>query len=410
MRRTTLAAAALALAAAACTDPIAPRAARPTDARTALSAAAPPTAAQVFATYVALGTSLSMGVQSAGIYAAGQQAAWPARLAARVGTPFSLPLVQDPGCGPPLAPPLAVDVALIGAYQALGGGGDPVGALMGLCAPSRPGVVLPANSVAISGADVHDALTTTVAAATALSPRVGALYSRVLRPGQTQVSAMVDQHPSFVSVELATNDVLPASTGNINALTPYARWEGDFDQVLASVASTGARAVLVGLPDNAANFPSVRRARELFEQAPYLLALGIRVNISCYFSPNYIFVPGYVLSLLQRAPATATCADVPGTTDYVLTPDNVSTINALMARMNAHMRAQADARGYAYFAINVVYDQPKARFDVGRLLFSDQPFGPLMSLDGVHPNAQGQEVLAAAAARAVNARYGLTLP
>ena len=59
-----------------------------------------------------------------------------------------------PGCGPPLLPPLASDLVLVGAF-----GNDLVTTVMNTCAPLRTSVTLPANSVAISGADVHDALT-----------------------------------------------------------------------------------------------------------------------------------------------------------------------------------------------------------------------------------------------------------
>src|SRR3954454_4366221 len=74
----------------------------------------PSTAPKMFERFVALGTSNSMGVQSAGIFAAGHGAACPAQLANRVGFPFSEPLIQDPGCGPPLAAPLASDLAAVG--------------------------------------------------------------------------------------------------------------------------------------------------------------------------------------------------------------------------------------------------------------------------------------------------------
>ena len=403
---------ATALLVAACTDPVAPTLAPPEQARHAVtSIAAAPTAAEVFARYVALGTSNSMGVQSAGISAATQRASWPAQLAARVGgATFTLPLVQDPGCSPPLLAPLATNLALLGAFTAFGAGDDLVSAVMTTCAPLRTGIVLPTNNVAISGADVHDARFTTVESATARSPRVGTLYSRVLLPGQTQVTAMQAQQPTFVSVELAANDVLPASTGRIAAMTPFADWATDYDAVLAAVRATGARAVLVGLPDNAANFPSIRRARELFNEWPTLLALGISVSVGCYFSPNYVFVPGYVLGLLARTPATATCADVPGAADYVLTPTDMQAVNARMAQMNAHMQTRAAESGYAYFALSTVYDLPKPAFRVYDLLFSSAPFGPNISLDGVHPSARGQALLAAAAAQAVNARYGLAIP
>ena len=403
MRRTLLLAG-TALAATACADPVQPRPAQAgADARA-------PTPHEVFARYVALGTSNSHGATSAGIDAAGQRAAWPARLAARVGVPFSLPLTYDPGCSPPLVPPLAANIALLAALGAVGAGEEFVSTVMTTCMPLRDGITLPTNNVAVSGADVHDALTRTVASATALSPRVGTLYGRVLAPGQTQVTAMLAQRPTFVSVELAANDVLPASTGRIAAMTPYASWQADYDQVIAAVRSTGARAVLVGLPTSAARFPSVRTARELFRQWPYLQAMGIRVGLECYFSPNHLFVPGYVLGLLAKAPTTATCADVPGAADHVLTPGDVAAIDARMATINAHVRATAAEHGYAYFALSALYDLPKPAFDMGQVLFSSAPFGAYISLDGVHPTAQGQAILAAAAVQAINARYGLAIP
>ena len=363
------------------------------------------TAQDIFSKYVALGTSNSMGVQSAGIFAGGQKAAWPAQLAARVGVAFSLPLVADPGCGPPLAPPLAADLVLVGAF-----GNDLVTAVMNTCAPLQAGVTLPTSNVAISGADVHDALYSTPESEAAVSSRKGALYSRVLPPGQTQVTAMLSENPTFVSVELAANDVLGASTGQLSAMTPYDHWQTDFDNVIAAVGSTGARAVLVGLPTDATKFPSVRRAREFFNQWPYLLTLGISVSLNCYFSTNYLFIPGYVLTLLSKSPTTATCADVPGTADYVLTSSDMAAINARLLQINGHIQAKATDNGYAYFNLDPVYGLPKPTFDLGAVLFSNTPFGTYMSLDGVHPNSAGQGLLAAAAAQAISARYGVQIP
>src|SRR5215211_2263494 len=117
MRR-SLALVAVSLAVAACTDPVAPPGKPIPDAPHAAASVstAALTAREMFARYVALGTSNSQGVQSAGIFAAGQRAAWPAQLAARVGVPFSLPLVQDPGCSPPLLAPLIADAVLVGAF------------------------------------------------------------------------------------------------------------------------------------------------------------------------------------------------------------------------------------------------------------------------------------------------------
>jgi len=180
--------------------------------------------------------------------------------------------------------------------------------------------------------------------------------------------------------------------------------------VLAAVKSTGARGVLVGLPNNAANFPSIRRAREFFNEWPALLPLGITVSLNCYLSSNYVFVPGYLLTLVSRAPTTATCANVPGAVDYVLTSADISTINARMAQMNARMQAKATENGYAYFSLDAVYGLPKPSLSLTSILFSSAPFGSNISLDGVHPSAAGQSILATAAAKAISAKYGVAIP
>jgi len=384
---------AVALAVAACSDPDGPS-----------PDSGAPAAAQIFERFVSLGTSNSMGVQSAGIFAASQRAAWPSQLASRVGVSFSMPLVQDPGCGPPLEAPLATNLALIATL-----GQGIISVVRDTCAPLASGVTLPTNSVAISGANVHDALVATPESEQARNARVGVLYSRVLAPGQTQVSAMLAQKPTFVSVELAANDVLPASTGRVTALTPYADWERDYDAVIAAVKSTGARAVLVGLPNDATEFPSIRRAREFSDEAAALVALGVRLTADCANSSNYLFVPGYLLTAVASAPATVTCADTPGAVDYVLTAADIVTINAQMTRMNAHMRAKAAEHGYAYFSLDAVYGLPKPAFRVSDLLLSNTPFGPTISLDGVHPSTAGQALLASAAAQAINAAYGTSI-
>src|SRR5688572_28790824 len=91
----------------ACTEPLAPLS---SSGRSSLQAVS---AQDVFARYVALGTSNSQGVQSAGISSGTQRAAWPAQLATRAGAAFSLPLVQNPGCSPPLLTPLGANAALV---------------------------------------------------------------------------------------------------------------------------------------------------------------------------------------------------------------------------------------------------------------------------------------------------------
>jgi len=101
---------------------------------------------------------------------------------------------------------------------------------------------------------------------------------------------------------------------------------------------------------------------------------------------------------------------VAGAADYVLTPEDMAAINAQMVGMNAHMQAKAAELGFAYFSLDAVYALPKPAFSISGVLFSNAPFGANISLDGVHPSAQGQGVLAAAAAQAITAKYGVAIP
>jgi lysophospholipase L1-like esterase len=108
-----------------------------------------------------------------------------------------------------------------------------------------------------------------------------------------------------------------------------------------------------------------------------------------------------------------TCAAAgPATPDFVLTPGEQTTITAVVAQLNAAIAGEAQARGYAYVDLDALFAVPGVRtpLNVVALFTSAEPFGPFMSLDGVHPNAAGQALIAQAAARALNQRYDLGIP
>jgi hypothetical protein len=160
---------------------------------------------------------------------------------------------------------------------------------------------------------------------------------------------------------------------------------------------------------DAARFPSIRTARELYDARQGLLGLGITVSASCLTSPSVVYLPGYVLTLISQGTGVATCADVPGATDFVLTAEDIAAVNARMAQMNAHIALEATQNGYAYFSLGALYDLGKPVLDVAALLLSETPFGVNISLDGVHPSARGQGLLADAAVQAINAKYGVAI-
>ncbi|GAC1697725.1 MAG: SGNH/GDSL hydrolase family protein [Gemmatimonadaceae bacterium] len=366
--------------------------------------------ARRLARYVALGTSVSMGVADAGILFSAQQQSWPAQLARLAGTQITEPLIGAPGCAPPLLAPLATGRRI---------NGDPA-AGSNVCAGLLPGVTLPVANVAIDGSITQEALSVTPEIAGIGDPFRGALFSRVLRPGHTQVTEMIAQHPKFVSVELGANELLRGRAGIlIPGLTfiPYAAWQADYDRVVAAVRSTRARALLIGLARELDVFPSFRRGRELWAARAQFEALYVKVSAGCDGADrdNVLFVYPIILRAVAEAQAAAaagrpmpvlSCADVPGTVDFILTPSDVAVLNGQMVRMNAHIQSLAAENGYAFMQLGALYDRAdlKGPLDVRSFLFSPQPFGALISLDGIHPSAAGHAILAEAAARAIGLR------
>jgi hypothetical protein len=371
-----------------------------------------------FHRYVAIGTSVSMGYRSDGVLAGSQLTSWPAQLAQLAGREMTLPLIASPGCGAPIIAPLALGRRLSGEAII-----DPFSER--ICAPNEPGVTLPAQNLAINGARTLHALTATPEAP---DPNNDRLYARVLPPGMTQVSAMMALNPKIVSVEFGGNEVLGARLGYaIRApggnMVRVVDWESPYREVVAAVARTAKRAVLVGLVDDITSFPSMRRARELWDARQTFVPLYVTVSPTCN-NEDLVFVPAIVLNAALRGarnralgqpPYDLTCQNFPDDApipDAVLSPATVAGVNTQLGRMNDVIRAEAERYGFAYFALGALYEEAvvKPPFDAYAMLTSATPFGPLISLDGVHPSAEGSTVLARAAAEALNETYHMGIP
>jgi hypothetical protein len=189
------------------------------------------------------------------------------------------------------------------------------------------------------------------------------------------------------------------------------------------VKTAGAKVLLVGLLSDVTNFPSLRRGAELYADRSELAQFGIPVSEDCGASgsENYIYVPAKVVGAYAAARAaqaagqpapTLSCADIPGTQDYVLTTADMAALGAQLADMNAHIQDVATENGFAFFDLDPLYGQRqlKAPFSATTLLTSDEPYGSLFSLDGVHPSAAGHRILAREAAKALNVTYHLAVP
>jgi hypothetical protein len=185
-----------------------------------------PHGASAFTNYMAIGTGLSMGVQSGGVMYESQLEAWPALLAHAAGAgsrfivsdtvvneivEFRLPLLRTPGCQPPLVAPLNLAVDLAGAS---------ITAVDSTCAGAMDTTTPPTSNLALAGATAWAALNltpkTVVNAVVPYSAGDRARYPLVLGSTQSQVTAMrVQTPPTFVSVELGLSEVLGAATSGL---------------------------------------------------------------------------------------------------------------------------------------------------------------------------------------------------
>ena len=383
-----------------------------------------PAGRELFNKYVVIGTGLSMGVQAGGVLYNSQVQAWPALLAHQAGASITTPLLRAPGCSPPLIAPLQFARFLSGASSVVRDSS---------CAGTLGTMTPPANNVALSGATASLALNLTpkLVAATPVAYDIGdrGRYPIVLGNTQSQVTAMLVQSPSFVSVELGLAEVMAAAvSGRVVAATSYAQAATGYSYIPAtvfapvyaaigdSVRKSKAKAVLFGVP-RVTNLAGFRTGDELFAEREAFGASGIAVSANCSGSANLVFaasvVPGLVATAQSsRSTQTLSCADVPGAADFVLTGAEQATLNGTVDAMNGQIKALANENGWAYVDVNAAFAAMLAGRPAYRLtaqLGCVNPYGQFVSIDGIFPNSAGHQLLANAAAAAINAKYGFAI-
>lgn len=385
-----------------------------------------PAGQAAFSRYVAIGTSLSMGVQSDGVVYFSQQHDWTALLSHMAFAQYTQPLVAAPGCFSPLIAPLQLSRRLSGISAAAS---QSTSIPDTTCTLFGPSTTIPANDVAIDGANTYDALYVTPETASVEGVKRRRQYRLVLPPKTTQVTAMMRQNPTLVSVELGANEALGAASGLIfpkagyrgaasaGTIVPNAVWQPVYDALIDSVKKTGAKVLLVGVPKTN-GFVSLRTGDELWADRAAFQNFGVIIAADCQGSANSIFVPIKVLNAIGAAQATGSaqtlsCSDTPGAQDNILTPADIQVLDGVLSGMNSHIQSVAQQNGWAYLDLSIVWAQwvtHRSPFSVAQMLGCVRPYGQYVSLDGVHPSTQGYQEMANAAADALNTTYGFAIP
>ena len=384
-----------------------------------------PKGRDAFARFVAIGTGFSAGVQSGGLFYNSQEQAWPALLAHQAGAGFVIPLLRSPGCPPPRIAPVGLTRLLSGASSA---GVD------SSCAGTLATLAPPLDNLALPGATAWAALSLTpklvAAAPTRYSAGDRARYPLVLASTQSQLTAALVLHPTLVGVELGQAEVLSAATSGLlvqatsyTQATPFtyvpaAIFAPEFAAISDSLKRRStARVALLGV-GRISNLVAFRTGGELAADRAGLAVAGVVVDANCDGNANLINTAAGVPVLVARAqsalaPQPLSCADVPGTSDGVLTPADVTALDAVVDQMNAQIKQVADQNGWGFVDVNAVWAAARAArapYAAAVQLSCAYPYGQYVSLDGVQFNVAGQQLVANAAAAALNQRYGFSIP
>ncbi|HEV2291104.1 MAG TPA: SGNH/GDSL hydrolase family protein [Gemmatimonadales bacterium] len=384
-----------------------------------LNAPSAPTHGTLFSRMVFMGNSITAGFQSAGINDSTQRQSYAFLVAQAAGAPYYYASLQGRGCPAPFDD---------NATQHRVGGGGPTG-----CDLRAPTPLPWLSNVAVPGArtvETFDNFATPVSASNALTT--------FILGGRTQVQAMRAADPTLVTVWIGANDVLASLTNSGNpgtplAVTPSATFNAEYDTLAAQLDSSGAKVVLIGVPD-VTNIPYASAGHLYFclcANAAGACGVPAALPPKFYVNPNCgvyaalptdsILVPWTVGVPLIAAAAAGVSDTLDCSVDTkVVTPAEFAGLRAAVAADNAKIIAVATTKGWGYLDPNPTLAALKA--DPTKVApFPSLPgspgnagpnvlFGSMFTLDGVHPSAAAHKILADSLIATINAKFGTSVP
>lgn len=372
----------------------------------------------LFRSYVSIGNSITAGFQSAGINDSTQRQSYAVLIAQAVNTNFRIPLLNKPGCPPPIANFVTQELV-----------GD---AAPGSCAlrqvEKTPG---PINNVAVPGA--------TSLSPTGAVPGPDTLVENALTTfilgGETQVQRAAETQPTFVSVWIGINDVLnaslsgilPATPGISNGVTSITAFTANYKSLVKALKTIPSirGGVLIGVV-NTANVPLLFPAQVLLLSPAAKFGFDQAAGTTTVIDPATC--PATTTSLINfqlagairshAHPPTIECEALPPPfapvgNVFVLDAAEQQAVTDTVNAYNALISAEADTLGFAYFDPNPVLVALKVSGAVPsfpNLADGTAAFGLYFSLDGVHPAAAAHVLLANDIIDVVNAKYGTSVP
>lgn len=371
-----------------------------------------PSGGEIFRSYVAIGNSITAGFQSNGINDSTQRQAYPALLARAMGTRYAYAALTMPGCPPPIAN--TQTGALVG--------GTTAPACSARISSSITEIL---NNVAVPGARVLDPTSPTDAS--------NALTTFVLG-GKTQVQRALDARPTFTTVWIGNNDVLQAGLsgilvggvvpGQAGIRSTPAQFQTAYDAMISQLTAgaPGVKGVLMGVAQ-VSYLPSLSLggliAASPTIQAGLSAAAGKPVTVlpNCTGSTSLVNVPQLILAIRANThPAVVSCQPgalpAPVGDVFILDATEQATLSGVISAYNAYIKSKADAIGFGFWDPNPLYVAKRASGEIPpfpNLASATATFGPLISLDGVHPSGAAHILIANELIAVINSKFGTAL-
>jgi hypothetical protein len=388
--------------------------------------------------YVAIGNSITAGYQSSALFSSSQRYSFPSLIANQLslvgeGPTFIQPLVRDPGVGgrrritslSPLA--IATDSSLNAASGTA------------YLDPSLPAVGyhnlgVPGAYVANPFGNVNDFLDTLNSFTKSFSGLYGDNpFHHLIRrnpsngnpgnPGSVWMQAK-GLSPTLITVWIGNNDILiHAAEGGTAPYTPPGVFSANFNSLVDSLESTGAKILIATIPDVASI--ALMTTLQWFVPDPNDISkplFGGYISLSGEMGDGSVrnLKPGDLV-LLTAADYLAAGYGLPGfipgangqplPNSVVLDSVEVALIRSVTAQYNAAIKQRANP--------NIAVADVAERFsEIARngvvikgVAFSTAYIrGGLFSLDGIHPTSQASGLLANLFIETMNRAWGASIP
>jgi lysophospholipase L1-like esterase len=327
-----------------------------------------PARSQAGAPFVAMGDSITEGVQSADSNLRTQPNNWATLVAQQMGVPFPLPLIRT----------------------------SPQAGIMSTAGRTRISPQVSSPDLGVSGATIHDLLYT--AAAQPISTETSLVLSP--RYGQTQMSIAQSLNAPLYGIWIGNNDVdgaiLSWSDLDASQMTSIADFTSDFAKMISLLKSMYTRVVIGTIPD-------VTKIGFVFSPSDLKLFTGSDCGLR-----QGSYTTGPTALLLKQGLVGCSILLNPS---FVLDPSEIAAIQLRLRQFNQIITADATAAGFGVVDVYGLFQQieqtPPTFFGVPLTVRFN---GGLLSLDGVHPSDIGHALSANAFIQTANQRYGLNIP